>query len=178
MNAISSPPSIFERPPEGTAPSLVRGQLERTVSSRRNVLRVFGVMLVAMAAASVDMLPRIGARASAAPPTRVDCDYPDSWKICNPDAASVSTTYCNGAGYHRIDSTSTACESRDYVRDWRCGSIPGGGDYNAWVWRKAWGPNTGPPDVRCSDGYVHCVDKSPCRESRRYSIKSTCKELL
>ncbi len=111
------------------------------MTSRRTLLRGIFALTLAMAVASVDMLPRLGRRAATEPSTRIDCDYPDSWKICNPAAASVSSIYCNASGYHRTDDYADACESVVHVRDFRCGPMLGGGSYNAWVWRKSWGPN-------------------------------------
>ncbi|MBM0125356.1 hypothetical protein [Pimelobacter simplex] len=178
MNDASMPPSIFLQPAGHLVPSTVRATLAASLTSRRSLLKGFGVLFVALATASIDMLPRIGSKAAAAPATRVDCNYPDSWKICNPDAAQVSGAYCDSTGYHRTDATANVCESRDYVRDWRCGPIPTGGSYNAWVWRKHWGPDTGAPDVRCSDGKVHAIDKDPCRPYRKWTFPSTCKVLL
>lgn len=178
MHPATMIPSLFENPGPEAPRSEVRQSLAQSLTSRRGLLKGLFVLTLAAATASLDMLPRIGRQASAVPATRSDCDYPSTWTNCNPAAASVSSAFCDGTGYHRIDADATTCQTRDYVRDWRCGPIPGGGNYNAWVWRKAWGTPDGNPDVRCSDGLMYSTTKAACGPIETYTTKTTCKVLL
>ncbi|GAB3195322.1 hypothetical protein GCM10027062_01980 [Nocardioides hungaricus] len=153
-------PSADHAPP-GARASAVRKALVKHVFGRRALFK--GLISTGMAAgvASLDLIPRLTPRAAAVPATWDECsDYArdpnwdprNYWNICNPCASGnppISNSYCNGNGYHRIDTV----DLPDGYRTQYFRRLESCKTKNAWVWRIS--NDTGlpnPRDRRCSDG--------------------------
>lgn len=154
---LAAIPSALEPPAKKTY-SRVRRAMVTNEFGRRAFLKGAVVGGMAIGIASLDLLPRFGPKAIAAPETWWLCeDYADwnngLWTICNPCGSGSpyrSTYYCDSSGYHRIDTIVDMPYKYDYHR--RPASCK---NKNAWRWRIRESPGA-PNAVNriCSDGWV------------------------
>jgi hypothetical protein len=150
-------PSI-DIPPAVRRPSATVRRLAALSPNRRTVLRAVAGAGMAVGVASVGLLP--GARRANAGWNSVwshynNCAGYEEWghsgQPCTPSSWSISSSYCNGAGYHRDDTQRFGCDSINYDVTFTCSSR------NAWHWDSTEGGVR--YRLRCSDGkgvYNYC----------------------
>lgn len=138
--------------PEGAKPSQIAKVLRRNSASRRSVLRTVIGAGMAVGVSAVGLLP--GARRANAGWYSTYSNWGHCWnhpyRGCY--AGDVSSSYCNGAGFHRDGSGRIGCDYWRYtVVFTRCYNTAGTEIRNAWVWYR--GESGGSvSSFRCSDG--------------------------
>ncbi|GIM81775.1 hypothetical protein [Salinispora arenicola] len=138
-------PDADSAPPAAT-PSPIGERLQRAKASRRTVFRAAMGAGMAVGVSAIGVLP--GARRASAGwystySTHTSCSA-SGFSGSNCVGGSISTSNCNGRGYHRDDSLTFGCDYYDYsIKYTTCNGK------NAWVWNGSGGY------FRCSDGWTY-----------------------
>jgi hypothetical protein len=145
-------PSIDTAPAERRSSGVVQ-RLRKLSPTRRTVLRTIAGAGMSIGVGAIGLLP--GAKPARAGWWSVwshwnDCHGYEEWghggQPCTPSSWSISSAYCNGAGYHRDDTVRFGCDSENYDVTFTCGAR------NAWHWDSTEGGVR--YRLRCSDGKV------------------------
>jgi hypothetical protein len=162
MSLTDTPIPSLQTAPPGARPSVI-GRRLRVQVQRRTLMRFVAGAGLTLGATVAGLLP--GARRAEAGWMSTYSYWPncsgiyDSGTTCYPPYYDVSSSHCNGAGFHRDDSWSGTCANYHYYVDTTACD-----GKNAWLWTDT--------RKRCSDGsytYSTCsgsgTTKSICRAS-------------
>lgn len=112
MSLLSQELPDAESTPPAASPSPVGERLQQAKASRRTVFRAAMGAGMAVGVSAIGLLP--GARPASAGwysaySTHTSCSA-SGFNGSNCIGGSISTSYCNGRGYHRDDSLTSGCD--------------------------------------------------------------------